>query len=189
MSGGITDFVTVLTTRERYGLFMSDGVGRIGASVGVAVGTGRTAQTGADINAKRSRGRSGCYLRALPWAFAGISLELGGIRTRHKVNRNFYGRVIHPTEILTGQEPPPVAAAPLYEEYKQAARALFKAAKWGGGRVAQNTMVQLCQYRIARRQRRQGPICRDRRHEAPQQRGRPGFQQGPRPQDSNTIHM
>ena len=131
IGGGITDFVTVLTTREAVQSFMSDGVGRIGASVGVAVGTGRTAQTDANINAKGEA--SGCYTYAHSRGlFAGISLELGGIRTRHKVNRNFYGRVIHPTEILTGQEPPPVAAAPLYEELRSAA-ALFKTAKWGGG--------------------------------------------------------
>jgi lipid-binding SYLF domain-containing protein len=131
IGGGITDFVTVLTTRDAVRSFMGDGVGRVGASVGVAVGTGRTAQTDANINGKGEA--TGCYTYAHSRGlFAGVSLELGGIRTRHKVNRNFYGRVIHPTEILTGQEPPPIAAAPLYDELRSAA-ALFRTAKWGGG--------------------------------------------------------
>ena len=47
-----------------------------------------------NINAKARR--QGATLTRTP-CFAGIP-ELGGIRTRHKVNCNFYGRIIHPTE-------------------------------------------------------------------------------------------
>ena len=130
IGGGITDFVTVLTSRDAVSSFMSDGVARVGASIGVAVGSGRTAQTDANFNG--SGEATGCYTYSQSRGlYAGVSLELGGIRTRHNVNRDFYGRVIHPRDILNGKEPPPVAAAPLYEELRSAA-ALFRTARWGG---------------------------------------------------------
>ncbi len=121
----VTDFVTVLMTNESVRQFAGDTIGSFGASVGVAIGTGRCSEANANVQSNGSTAASYTYSQARG-LYAGVAIELGGIKTRHEVNQKFYGRAIKPLEILSGREPPPVAAAPLYNELRNAS------IHWGG---------------------------------------------------------
>jgi len=123
--GGVTDFVTVLMTNESVRQFTANTIGSIGASIGVSLGAGRCSEANASVTNTGKTAATYTYSQARG-LFAGVALELGGIRTRHKVNQKFYGRDITPLEILSGREKPPIAAAPLYNELKNAS------IHWGG---------------------------------------------------------
>jgi lipid-binding SYLF domain-containing protein len=121
----VTDFVTVLMTNESVRQFAGDNIGTVGGSLGVSLGVGRgTAATANIQNGTTAASYTYSQSRGL---YAGVALELGGIRTRHDVNQKFYGRNVTPLEILSGTELPPIAAAPLYNELRNAA------IHWGGG--------------------------------------------------------
>ena len=121
----VTDFVTVLMTNDSVRQFAGDNIGTVGGSLGVSVGVGRSTEANANIqNGTTAASYTYSQSRGL---YAGVAVEMGGIRTRHDVNQKFYGRDITPLEILSGKEPPPVAAAPLYNELRNAA------IHWGGG--------------------------------------------------------
>ena len=115
----ITDFVTVLMTNESVRQFAGDTIGIIGASAAVAVGAGRSAGANANVQSNGNTAATYTYSQARG-LYAGVAIELGGIKTRHSVNQKFYGRDITPLEILSGREPPPIAAAPLYVELRNA---------------------------------------------------------------------
>jgi lipid-binding SYLF domain-containing protein len=51
--------------------------------------------------------------------FFGVSLEASVIACRPEVNRDFYGQDIKPTALLTGQQPRPTAAEPLYKALEE----------------------------------------------------------------------
>jgi lipid-binding SYLF domain-containing protein len=117
----VTDFVTVLMTNDSVRQFAGDMIGNIGASAGIALGTGRCAETNANVQSDGNTAATYTYSQARG-LYAGIAIELGAIKTRHNVNQKFYGRNITPLEILSGREPPPVAAAPLYVELRNASQ-------------------------------------------------------------------
>ena len=115
----VTDYVTVLMTNEAVRQFAGDSIASIGASAGLSVGTGRCTEAQANVQSDGNTAATYTYSQSRG-LFAGVALELGGIRTRHTVNQKFYGREITPLEILSGREPPPVAGAPLYNELRNA---------------------------------------------------------------------
>ena len=106
----VTEFVMILNTDAAVQAFSRDVNFTLGGDISVAAGPiGRNAEIGvtpiaAIYTYSRSQG-----------AFAGISLEGTVIGTRNDANAEYYGRRVTPTEILSGQVPPPSGATRLVQ--------------------------------------------------------------------------
>jgi len=109
-----TNYVLVLTSAAAVRAFTGRGQVRLGAELGVAVGTvGRSAAGALGVGRKGlAPVVSYSHSRGL---FAGVSLEGSCLLTRPDVNKNFYGEDLKPREILTNMRRRPAAAAPLYD--------------------------------------------------------------------------
>ncbi|KAL0586893.1 hypothetical protein ABG067_003513 [Albugo candida] len=110
----LTDVIIILNTPQAVEAFSSTTQVNLGAELGVATGlVGRVASGSLGTSVD---GIAPCYSyshsRGL---FAGISLEGAVIISRPDINHTFYGREITNTQLLTGSEPPPKAATPLYD--------------------------------------------------------------------------
>ena len=127
VGGHITDFVSVLFSDEDLENFMGSTMARLGGQASLCAGTGRAAEGNMHMSnrpgAKASKAFSYAHSRGI---FAGVSLEMGAIRTRHRVNEKFYGYKVKPGALLRGEVPPPVAAQPIYDELGSAEAILKK---------------------------------------------------------------
>lgn len=59
------------------------------------------------------------FRRPLQGVFIGVSVEAGTLFTRKDANRDFYGSVVTPGQLLLGDYPPPKAAEPLYNALRE----------------------------------------------------------------------
>ncbi|RLN64011.1 hypothetical protein BBJ29_002395 [Phytophthora kernoviae] len=131
MGGEITDFVIILNTQRAVEAFCASGQVNLGAELGISAGpVGRVAA--GSLEASASMDIAPCYSYShSKGLFAGISLEGSVILSRPDINRSFYGKAVSVPELLGGSEPPPVAAAPLYEAIHSAmARSVFNSSEW-----------------------------------------------------------
>lgn len=110
-----TDFVLLVMNRRGMDKLLSSKftVGADATAAGGPVGRESTASTDAQMHAEilswsRSRG-----------AFLGISLEGATMRPDDESNKDLYGKNITNREIVTGNVPPPAAAAKLIDELKK----------------------------------------------------------------------
>jgi SH3 domain-containing YSC84-like protein 1 len=108
IGGEVTEFVLVLNTPEAVDAFAHGANVKLGADLSVAAGpVGRDLAAGvmpvaAVYTYSRSQG-----------LFAGVSLEGTVIAARNDRNREYYGREVTPTMILSGAVKPPAGAAKL----------------------------------------------------------------------------
>jgi len=111
----LSDHVFLLMTDAAVEMmFNGNGNVQLGADVGVAVGpVGRALE--ADFGAAPGSAAPIYTYSLSKGLYAGVSLDGKIVSTRHRVNENFYGRVVSGAEILHGQVPTPPAARPLYD--------------------------------------------------------------------------
>jgi lipid-binding SYLF domain-containing protein len=120
IGGEITDFVIILNTQRAVEAFCASGQVNLGAELGISAGPVGRVAAGA-LEASASMDVAPCYSYShSKGLYAGISLEGSVILSRSDVNRSFYGKAVTVAELLGGIEPPPVAAAPLYEAIRSA---------------------------------------------------------------------
>jgi lipid-binding SYLF domain-containing protein len=110
-----TDFVLLVMNRRGMDKLLSSKftVGADATAAGGPVGRESTAATDAQMHAEilswsRSRG-----------AFIGISLEGATLRPDEDSDKDLYGKTITNREIVTGNVPPPAAAAKLIDELRK----------------------------------------------------------------------
>ncbi|EQC25349.1 hypothetical protein, variant [Saprolegnia diclina VS20] len=114
IGGGVTDFVIILNTRSAVDTFCAQGQVNMGAELGVAAGPlGRVAAGAMEAG---PGGIAPCYSYShSKGLFIGISVEGSVVLARPDVNLEFYGKEVTAADLLSGREPPPVAAQPLYD--------------------------------------------------------------------------
>jgi lipid-binding SYLF domain-containing protein len=101
----VSELVIVLNTPDAVAAFAKGGNVTLGGAMSLATGpVGRDAEGSMTLGAvmytySRSQG-----------LFAGVSLEGTVIAARDDANAEFYGKVVQPREILSGQIPPPAGA-------------------------------------------------------------------------------
>jgi lipid-binding SYLF domain-containing protein len=101
----VSELVIVLNTPDAVAAFAKGGNVTLGGAMSLATGpVGRDAEGSMTLGAvmytySRSQG-----------LFAGVSLEGSVIAARDDANAEFYGKVVQPREILSGQIPPPAGA-------------------------------------------------------------------------------
>jgi hypothetical protein len=108
----LTDFVFVLNDASAVRTFAQAGSLTLGGNVSIAAGpVGRNAEA---AGAASLKGVAGIFSYSkTKGLFAGVSLEGSGIIERRDANEKLYGRRWTARELLSGQVPPPPAAAPL----------------------------------------------------------------------------
>jgi len=108
----LTDFVFILNDNSAVRTFAQAGSLTLGGNVSIAAGpVGRNAEAAGAASLKSVAGIfSYSKTKGL---FAGVSLEGSGIIERRDANEKLYGRRWTARELLSGQVPPPPAAAPL----------------------------------------------------------------------------
>lgn len=108
----LTDFVFILNDASAVRTFAQAGSLTLGGNVSIAAGpVGRNAEAAGAASLKSVAGIfSYSKTKGL---FAGVSLEGSGIIERRDANEKLYGRRWTARELLSGQVPPPPAAAPL----------------------------------------------------------------------------
>ncbi|KAG6955989.1 hypothetical protein JG687_00010857 [Phytophthora cactorum] len=142
IGGEITDFVIILNTQRAVEAFCASGQVNLGAELGISAGPVGRVASGA-LEASASMDVAPCYSYShSKGLYAGISLEGSVILSRPDINRSFYGKAVTVPELLGGVEPPPVAAAPLYE----AIRAAMESPANGANRVARSASGTAHQY-------------------------------------------
>ncbi|KAG2788141.1 hypothetical protein PC129_g11879 [Phytophthora cactorum] len=142
IGGEITDFVIILNTQRAVEAFCASGQVNLGAELGISAGPVGRVASGA-LEASASMDVAPCYSYShSKGLYAGISLEGSVILSRPDINRSFYGKAVTVPELLGGVEPPPVAAAPLYE----AIRAAMESPANGANRVARSASGPAHQY-------------------------------------------
>jgi len=101
-----TDSIIILNNGLAVKAFSGSGAVRFGADIGISVGPlGREAA--AEVQASK-KGGSPCYSYSRSQGlFAGISLQGSVLAARRDENKRFYGRVVSPRQILTGEARPP----------------------------------------------------------------------------------
>lgn len=126
LAGGaeLADCVMALDQDQAMAAFCSYGQVVLGLGCDAALGPVGRAGSGAAVFGGDASGFCGGYA-ATRGAFGSLSLEAMLITTRSDVNRRFYGRTVHPAELLLGAVPPPKAALPLYEALTLATQPLF----------------------------------------------------------------
>ncbi|RMX67416.1 hypothetical protein DD238_003296 [Peronospora effusa] len=115
IGGEIMDFVIILNTQRAVEAFCASGQVNIGAELGISAGpVGRVASGAVEASAA-SMDVVPCYSYShSKGLYAGISLEGSVILSRSDINHSFYGKAVPVSDLLGGIEPPPIAAAPLY---------------------------------------------------------------------------
>jgi hypothetical protein len=110
----LTDFVFILNDASAVRTFAQAGSLTLGGNVSIAAGpVGRNAEA---AGAASLKGVAGIFSYSkTKGLFAGVSLEGSGIIERRDANEKLYGRRWTAREILSGQVPPPPAAAPLLQ--------------------------------------------------------------------------
>ena len=113
IGGEIIDFVIILNTQRAVESFCASGQVNLGAELGISAGpVGRV--TGV-LEANATMDVVPCYSYShSKGLYAGISLEGSVILSRPDINHSFYGKAVPVPNLLRGVEPPPIAAAPLY---------------------------------------------------------------------------
>lgn len=108
----LTDFVFILNDDSAVRTFAQAGSLTLGGNVSIAAGpVGRNAEA---AGAASLKGVAGIFSYSkTKGLFAGVSLEGSGIIERRDANEKLYGRRWTARELLSGQVPPPPAAAPL----------------------------------------------------------------------------
>lgn len=108
----LTDFVFILNDASAVRTFAQAGSLTLGGNVSIAAGpVGRNAEAAGAASLKSVAGIfSYSKTKGL---FAGVSLEGSGMIERRDANEKLYGRRWTARELLSGQVPPPPAAAPL----------------------------------------------------------------------------
>ncbi|KAF2847530.1 DUF500-domain-containing protein [Plenodomus tracheiphilus IPT5] len=108
----LTDFVFILNDASAVRTFAQAGSLTLGGNVSIAAGpVGRNAEA---AGAASLKGVAGIFSYSkTKGLFAGVSLEGSGIIERRDANEKLYGRRWTARELLSGQVPPPPAAAPL----------------------------------------------------------------------------
>ena len=118
IGGDCCDFIIVLNTKAAVESFSTKGiVGRIGGSGGLTLGLGRKMEGDLVGSKKKMLAHTYTYARS-KGMFAGVAIEVSAIKTRNKINRQFYGYDVEPSDLLSGKVKPPVAAKPLYDELR-----------------------------------------------------------------------
>ena len=118
IGGDCCDFIIVLNTKAAVESFSTKGmVGRIGGSGGLTLGLGRKMEGDLVGSKKKMLAHTYTYARS-KGMFAGVAIEVSAIKTRNKLNRQFYGYDVDPADLLSGKVNPPVAAKPLYDELR-----------------------------------------------------------------------
>ncbi|KAJ5648386.1 hypothetical protein N7490_004758 [Penicillium lividum] len=107
----LTDFVFVLSTDEAVTKFMQSGFLHLGLNLSVALGMGRSAESGGIAGA---RGVSGFYSYSKTrGVYAGVSGEFGLIVERSRANKKIYERKLKSVQLAGGQIPAPREAESL----------------------------------------------------------------------------
>ncbi|KAI9913407.1 hypothetical protein PsorP6_005815 [Peronosclerospora sorghi] len=115
IGGEITDFVIILNTQRAVEAFCASRQVHLGAELGISAGPVGRVASGA-FEASASLDLAPCYSYShSKGLYAGFSLEGSIILSRPDINRAFYGKAVSAPDLLGGVEPPPVAAAPLYD--------------------------------------------------------------------------
>ncbi|KAJ8575612.1 hypothetical protein ON010_g3603 [Phytophthora cinnamomi] len=142
IGGEITDFVIILNTQRAVEAFCASGQVNLGAELGISAGPVGRVASGA-LEASASMDVAPCYSYShSKGLYAGISLEGSVILSRSDINRSFYGKAVTVAELLGGVEPPPVAAAPLYD----AIRSAMESPANGANRVVRSSSIPAQQY-------------------------------------------
>jgi SH3 domain-containing YSC84-like protein 1 len=110
----VSEFVIVLNTDEAVKAFAHGANVKLGADISVAAGpVGRAAGAGvAPLAAVYTYSRN-------QGLFAGVSLDGTVLVSRKDANKEYYGRVVTPEEILTGKVKPPPGAEKLIAELEK----------------------------------------------------------------------
>ncbi|CAH0479229.1 unnamed protein product [Peronospora belbahrii] len=120
IGGEITDCVIILNTQRAVEAFCTSGQVNLGAELGISAGPVGRVASGA-LEASASMDVAPCYSYShSKGLYAGISLEGSVILSRPDINRSFYGKTMPVSDLLGGVEPPPIAAAPLYNAIRAA---------------------------------------------------------------------
>ena len=118
IGGDCCDFIIVLNTKAAVESFSTKGmIGRIGGSGGLTLGLGRKMEGDLVGSKKKFLAHTYTYARS-KGMFAGVAIEVSAIKTRNKINRQFYGYDVDPADLLNGKVKPPIAAKPLYDELR-----------------------------------------------------------------------
>ena len=114
IGGEIMDFVIILNTQRAVKAFCASDQVNLGAELGISLGpVGRVAS--GVLEANDSMDVVPCYSYSHSKSlYAGISLEGSVILSRPNINHSFYGKAVPVPDLLRGVEPPPIAAATLY---------------------------------------------------------------------------
>jgi len=111
--GELNSVLVLLNTEHALAAFSGSGHVTLGAGLSLALGP-----WGRSVEAEAGGGDAGaiaCYSYcSAKGAFAGVAIEGSVMWCRSDLNQTFYGRPVTPRQLLSGQIPPPRAAAPLY---------------------------------------------------------------------------
>lgn len=107
----LTDFVFVLNTEAAVQTFLKSGNITMGGNISIALGPGRSAETGAIIGTK---GAAGIYAYSKTrGVYGGLTFEGSVILERPSANKKIYERKLKAMQLLNGEIPPPPEAEPL----------------------------------------------------------------------------
>lgn len=107
----LTDFVFVLNTDAAVKTFLESGNITIGGNISMALGPGRSAETGAIIG---TNGVAGIFAYSKTrGVFGGATFEGSVIMERSSANKKMYDRKVKAMQLLNGEIPPPPDAEPL----------------------------------------------------------------------------
>lgn len=107
----LTDFVFVLNTDAAVQTFLKSGNLTMGLNISMALGPGRSAESGAIIG---TNGVAGIYAYSKTrGVYGGATLEGSVILERSSANKKMYERKLKAMQLLNGEIPPPPQADPL----------------------------------------------------------------------------
>ena len=107
----LTDFVFVLNTDAAVKTFLKSGNLTMGLNISMALGPGRSAESGAIVG---TNGVAGIYAYSKTRGiFGGATLEGSVILERSSANKKMYDRKLKARQLLNGEIPPPPEAEPL----------------------------------------------------------------------------
>lgn len=107
----LTDFVFVLNTDAAVETFLKSGNLTMGLNISMALGPGRSAESGAIVG---TNGVAGIYAYSKTRGiYGGATLEGSVIMERSSANKKMYERKLKARQLLNGEIPPPPEAEPL----------------------------------------------------------------------------
>ncbi|KAJ5212013.1 SH3 domain-containing protein [Penicillium cinerascens] len=107
----LTDFVFVLNTDAAVQTFLKSGNLTMGLNISMALGPGRSAESGAILG---TNGIAGIYAYSKTrGVYGGATLEGSVILERSSANKKMYERKLKAMQLLSGEVPPPPEADPL----------------------------------------------------------------------------